>query len=350
MKVIDFEQEDWNELIEKINDECCILLLGPNLYKDSEQRVLQDLLYKQLRKKFEDELFDMFPEDGFFVPTDNNIINDMRRIVKNFYKKDYPDESLKKIAEIPFHCLISLTPDMLLKQTFDKYDVKNQFERFSMTKPVAKDLKDASKQNPLIYNMFGSIEEDETIILTHDDFFNYLKNIIGDERLPTKIRESINKATDLIFIGFPFEKWWVQLLMRLLGLHVFPGRNRWAIKGTKESNFTKIAKKQFRITFIYDEADQFIKLLYENYSKSTNKLRTLNLTKIEAEQASHEIKKKEIAELKEQILQAMDLRYQFENKRMLSDNPKEEARCEKEIEKLNEQIKIKSRELKTLKK
>ena len=342
MKVTDLDREDWGELVEKINDECCILLIGQNLYKDSEQRVLQDMLYKRLKNKFEDELFDMFPEDGFFVTTDNSIINDMRRIVKNFYKKDYPDETLKKIAQIPFHCIITLTPDMLLKRTFDKYGIKPQFDRFSMTKPVNKNLKEPNKNNPLIYNMFGSIEEDETIVLTHNDFFNYLKNIIGDERLPTEVKKSIDKATDLIFLGFPFEKWWVQLLMRLLGLHVFPGRNRWAIKGTK------IARKQFRIKFIEDDADDFINLLHQHCTENAVPLRKLNEIKIEAEKAQIEIKNKQITEIKAQILKAMDLLNDYEKKRMISDEPKEIERCNNEIEKLNEQINTKSKELKSL--
>ena len=42
MKVTDLQTEDWEELVEKINDECCILLIGPNLDKDSDNNVLQE--------------------------------------------------------------------------------------------------------------------------------------------------------------------------------------------------------------------------------------------------------------------------------------------------------------------
>lgn len=349
MKVSDLDKEDWQELVEKIDDESCILLLGPNLYKTEDGKVLQNVLCKKLRNKFEDDLYDFFPEDGFFTPTDNNIVNDMRRIVKNFYKADYPDDVLKKIVQIPFHCIISLTPDMLLKKVFDKFDVNVQFERFSMTQPVNENLEEATKITPVLYNIFGSVDEDETIILTHNDFFSYLKNIMGDDRLPAPIKRAINKATDLIFIGFTFEKWWIQLLMRLLGLQAFPGRNRWAVEGCEDTSFSKITKKQFKIKFIEDEAEQFIKELYKHASEKSNFLNPLSLIEKEVEATEIEITNKRILELKEQIVKAMDLVAEYEKKKLLSDEPKEVERCNEELDKLNKEIKEKTTELKTLK-
>jgi len=349
MKVTDLNKDDWQELVEKINDESCILLLGPNLYKDHEKNVLQNLLYEKISDRHKSKLYDFFPEDGFFVPMDEKIVNDMRRLVKNFYKEDYPDEILKKIAQIPFHCIVTLTPDMLMKRCFDNCGIEVQFERFSMTQPVNPDLEEASIDKPLLYNIFGSIDEDETIILTHNDFFNYLKNIIGDERLPVQLRRAINKATDLLFIGFSFEKWWIQLMMRLLGLHVFPGEKRWAIQGTKQNSFSKINEKQFDIKFIEDDSQSFIDELFEQFSKNPDSLRKLNTSAQEAAAVEMEISNKRIAELKEQIVKAMDLVNDYEKKRMLSDEPKEIERCNSEINNLNEEIKTKSAELQSLK-
>jgi hypothetical protein len=349
MKVSDLEKEDWQELVEKINDESCILLLGPNLYKNKGGEVLQDVLYNKLRTKFEADLFDFFPEDGFFVPADYSIINDMRRIVKNFYKEDYPDDYLKKIIQIPFHCIISLTPDLLLKRAFEKYNLVMQFERFSMTQPVNESLEEATKKTPILYNIFGSIEEDETIILTHNDFFSYLKNIMGDDRLPDQIKRAINKATDLIFLGFTFEKWWIQLLMRLLGLHAFPGRNRWAVEVCEDTSFSKITKKQFRIKFIEDESDKFIDILYKHARNKSNFLNHLNLISKEAELTELEISNKRVSEIKEQMVKVMDLVTKYEKKKLLSDDPKEIERCNDELDKLNNEIKEKSAELQSLK-
>jgi hypothetical protein len=349
MKITDLQKSDWIDLVDRINDQSCILLLGPNLYKDQDKNVLQDVLYKQLRNKYEEDLFDFFPEDGFFVPKENDIINEMRIIVKKYYRQNFPDQNLKNIIQIPFHCMISLTPDMLLKRCFDRYGIATQFERFSMTQPVNQKLLEASKDNPLLYNVFGSIDEDETIILTHNHFFNYLKNIIGDERLPAQLRRAIDKATDLIFLGFSFEKWWIQLLMRLLGLHVFPGRNRWAIDGEKDNSFSKIAKKEFKIKFIEDDADLFLQQLFDQYSSTGGALRSLNLKTQEVENVQKEITSKRVAELMEQIKTSMNLRNEYEDIRITSPDPKETQRCNMEIEKLNKEINEKTLELQSLK-
>jgi len=349
MNIKELEKEDWDELVDKINDECCIVLVGQNLFKDPNGKVMQEVLSKRLTNKFDDELFDVFPDDGFFIPAVDGITNDMRRVVKNYYKEAPISETVKKFVQIPFHCIVSLTPDMLIKRTFDTFDIPHQFERFSMTKPVNEELKEASKQIPLLYNMFGSIDEDGTIILTHDDFFTYLKSIIGDERLPKEIRKSINKATDLIFLGFPFEKWWSQLLMRLLGLHLFQGRNRWATQNIDESNFSKIVKKQFRIKYISENTDEFIDRLHQHCTTRNLKLRELNLSQKQIEVAEAEIAQKQIDDLKQQILKGMDLVSEYEKKRILSDDPKERERCTVEINTLNEEIKIKSAELKRIK-
>jgi TRAP-type mannitol/chloroaromatic compound transport system permease small subunit len=132
----DFCTEDWNELVDKINDKYCIVLIGTNFYKDQNNNVLHELLYEKLKDKFNKNILEIFSEDGFFVPTDEHIINDMRRIVKKFYSQEIVnEETLKKVAQIPFHCIINFTPDLLLTKIFTKYDVRHSFESFSMTKP-----------------------------------------------------------------------------------------------------------------------------------------------------------------------------------------------------------------------
>jgi len=348
MKIADYQKEDWDDLIEKINEDYCVLFLGPGVYKNEDDKILNNVLNQLLKRKYEDEINDFFQEDGFIMLNDDGVKNDIFRIVKKFYAEQTVSDTLKKISQIPFHCVIAMTPDLLLKRCMDTHQIPHQFDYFSMTKAIESNLTEPKKNNPFLYYMFGSVAEDETIVLTHEDFFNYLQKIISNERLPGILTKTIAKATDLIFLGFEFEKWWVQLMLRLLGIHRAKGK-KMALLNEQNSNFTKISKKQFKIKIIDDDASLFIDTLFKNMERNPNNLRPLNALTKQVDEAELEIKNQKISNLTEQILKAMDLQKEYEKKKMLTSIPREEMLCDEEIAKLNIEIKQKSDEMKALK-
>ncbi len=73
-----------------------------------------------------------------------------------------------------------------------------------------------SKTFPLVYNLFGCKDQDDSLVLDYNDMFKMLKSALQDPSLPDKLMASVKKARTYIFLGFQFDKWYSQLLLKIL--------------------------------------------------------------------------------------------------------------------------------------
>jgi CHAT domain-containing protein/SIR2-like protein len=71
-----------------------------------------------------------------------------------------------------------------------------------------------SNERPLVYHLFGSLRQPETMVLTQDDYFDYM---IGATRNRQQIPEAVRQAhadTSILFLGFHLEDWSFRILLR----------------------------------------------------------------------------------------------------------------------------------------
>jgi hypothetical protein len=73
-----------------------------------------------------------------------------------------------------------------------------------------------STERPLVYHLFGRIQEPDSLVLTEDDYFSYL---IGETRnkdlIPGEVRSALVN-TALLFLGFRMYDWNFRVLFRSL--------------------------------------------------------------------------------------------------------------------------------------
>jgi hypothetical protein len=118
--------------------------------------------------------------------------------------------------------------------------------------------------HPLIYNLFGSIEEEQSIILTHDDLYDFLFAILGDHRLPAELQNILVKSANYLFLGFSFEKWYMQLLLRLLNLHDERlSFDRYASNIKLGDDKKVFYNEQFKINFVEENLSAFVDTLFK---------------------------------------------------------------------------------------
>jgi CHAT domain/SIR2-like domain len=71
-------------------------------------------------------------------------------------------------------------------------------------------------ERPLVYHIFGRIPEPESVVLTEDDYFDFL---IGktqhNDMIPEVVRSALNN-TALLFLGFHLDEWDFRVLFRSL--------------------------------------------------------------------------------------------------------------------------------------
>lgn len=168
--------------------------------------------------------------------------------VRDFYANQAPDEFLRQIAQIPFPLIINTTPHEQIAKAFTRatpqqrhYDRSAQQEKIE--KPTA--------SNPLIYNFIGTIEDDNTLVLTYNNLFDYFEAVFHEYRLPDELREVLRGIKYFVFLGVPFDRWYFHLFLRILNIHAYKNAHRHAPAEKQfDKNTMELCNELFEIKFV----------------------------------------------------------------------------------------------------
>jgi len=72
-----------------------------------------------------------------------------------------------------------------------------------------------SAEKPIVYHVFGVFGQPDSLVLTEDDFFDYLIATSAYKLMPTVVRGSLTESS-LLFLGFPLDGWTFRVLFRLI--------------------------------------------------------------------------------------------------------------------------------------
>lgn len=73
-----------------------------------------------------------------------------------------------------------------------------------------------SVERPLVYHLFGTFDEPDSLVLTEDDYFDYLLGVAtNNDLIPIPVRAAL-ADTGLLFLGFELHDWSFRILYRSL--------------------------------------------------------------------------------------------------------------------------------------
>lgn len=330
------DKVDWNSILDKIEKEKCILFLGPGINIDSDGNSPIDMFNKDLAKRRSDIIPAYYEDDGFFLLEAPMFREKIFDEWERFYEKT-SKERYKALALIPFHVIVSATPDLIMKTVFKELKIPFTFDYFFTKNPH--NVEGFSQSKPLLYNLIGSMEEPDSVVLTHDDLFNYLTGVLGEKKLPEKLRIVFRSAQTLLFLGFQFNKWYAQLILRFFDLHKKERiANRIACERCLPQTTIALYEKEFTIEFISNDTSSFIDELYE-HCKNKGILRSIPKEERKADEIIAESKKQRLNILKEQLLKAHKMLSNYENERDLEPDIMRRENMELKIEYLKNKIK-----------
>lgn len=266
-KYIEKKNIQWDFIADKIRNEQSVLILGPEVYKTSSDSIsCKDALLKHLDIPNNDNIRQHYPEDEFFLFDEPYRRTLVCHQIKSFYKSQLPNEDLAALARLPFHLYLTVTPDALLQQAFDQQSFTYQSGYYKRNKdPLV--IKSPSSKSPLIYNVFGSVQSEESIILSHDDLYDYFKSIFSQQSMPEKLKIKLQEVKNFIFLGMSFDKWYMHLLLRELQIH---NRHyeftRFAAGQTLSKELHTLCQDQFQIQFVSHDIPEFIQTLLSLFS------------------------------------------------------------------------------------
>jgi len=257
----------FENILNYIADEQCALVIGPEIMH-FEGKAMNMYLRDKVYAQFKDQVKHYYENDGLFLFSSDNASakSGVAKALKNECFRlpglpGYNEDLLKHIARLPFHLIISINPDNFLPLTFKKFGVRHRFSHFRKGDRPSDNVDKPTRAEPLIYNIAGSILEDESLILDYDDLFSLISSSIGASGLPNGLQTALTDIRTYIFVGFPFEKWHTHVMLRILcgkaSYQKYAGPHRIGAE-----TYTFLAN-QFKIEFWQPEAgdlwDEFIK-------------------------------------------------------------------------------------------
>ena len=188
---------DWEDVLDALEDEKCILFLGPGAFRSVDGSTLEAQLHRELDASNPDHpLIRTFYEDeGFFLFREDRFKRKVIRRIRRFYEQPQgtTEALLSKVARIPFHIIFSLTPDGLLPRAFDQLHLPYVHD-FYYKNHKPKDYIEPRAEKPLLYNMLGYVEEYDSLVLTHNDLFDYLHSIFAGKSMQPELRQQLKQA------------------------------------------------------------------------------------------------------------------------------------------------------------
>lgn len=263
---------DWDTILDYIESEQAALLIGPELMHFDGQ-TLDSAWRSKVFEKFQGKISYFYEEEGFFLFPNKIVKNDASRFVRRYISERAPEEeAYKKIAQLKFPVVVSTNPDTYLSDVAYRYGIQHRFSYFKSRSKAVEDVEAPQKDLPLFYNLCGTINDDESIILDYEDVFRLIASSVGTPGLPPKLLMALSKVRIFFFLGFQFEKWYTQLLLRLICGQEQTEKYA-ANKINVESNVSDFLLHQFQIEFL-DEEHRFLDVLLQKCAQR-NLLRPL---------------------------------------------------------------------------
>ena len=261
---------DWEDILRDIAAQRAVLFIGQDFLPHDEATINLDL-HKKLTTPAQHGIDYFYPQDGFFLFSSNRYKIQAQKNAADFYKNIQPDAALmQKITEIPFRMIVSVNPDKALDKAFREFHIEPQFDYFTWRpNKKSKEIIDPTPDFPLIYNLFGSIDHYESLVLDYEDMFDHLKKLLNDENVPEIVRTILNETETYIFLGTRLEKWYTQLLFRYLNMkeHHFDDKNKnYTMKPNfKDDETESFFKKQFSVNY-FGITNEFFNELHQRYA------------------------------------------------------------------------------------
>lgn len=193
------------------------------------------------------------------------------------------------LAELPTPIYVTTQPSSLLADALreagrqpevelcrwrdDDYADESVFDREPAYRP--------SFQRPLIYHLLGVLSKPESLVLTEDDYFDYLIGVTRNQDLvPSVVRRALSDSA-LMFLGFRLDEWDFRVLYRSM-MNAEGGRRREdhthvAVQIDPEEGSTIDAERARRylesyfrnshISLYWGSTENFVKELHDEWSQ-----------------------------------------------------------------------------------
>ncbi len=281
-----WNEEDWEILLYTLKQGNCILMLGPDASAemiDGEWRPLTAQLSEEFFNALEPELRQNLDKTNLAQAAQFYYIKKKRSAlhakVHIFYetKRQIENEIYTNLAALPFHLILTSTPDTLFYEALKNSQKTPELDRYNFRGENQTMVHDGTVEAPLVFHLYGILDEPESLVLTEIDLIDFLAAVIAkNPPLPNNILSQVrNPNKSLLFLGFGFKHWYLRIL-----LHVLQGRNKesssFALEQCVPQNMQEFqqtilffSKSRYNIQICEKELSGFTQELRKRYEKGS---------------------------------------------------------------------------------
>jgi hypothetical protein len=224
------QNNDWHRLIRMIQDGTCVLFLGPGIEFDAQDinstpltvklaHVLANRLDKEALANQDDlahvaQIYEHHKDNDRFA---------LEMVVEDFYR-EYAGQTTdvhRQLAALPFRVCVDITHGGFLASALREVGKQSVQDFYWFRKGRATPLVNITPAKPFIYNLFGSLDEPDSLLLTENDLLHFLVNVTKNTPPlpPPLLSHFSDSGMSFLFLGFGFRHWYLRILFQVLKAH-----------------------------------------------------------------------------------------------------------------------------------
>jgi hypothetical protein len=148
---------------------------------------------------------------------------DLEQEVSSFYEpyRAQTSEFHRDLAALPFTLCLTTTPDRFLVNALQEpvYRKSPMVAYYNFADPGRRPtLAEPTRDRPIVYELFGDLDELESLVISETDLLDFLVNIVrASSGLPSYVASQLAvPQTSFLFIGFGFQHWYTRILLHVL--------------------------------------------------------------------------------------------------------------------------------------
>jgi hypothetical protein len=209
-------------------------------YRQSRNMALGELrkeLVARIRETYADDLRRIETATGeklLGAPVVPGLLDSLVRHVGKLERDRNPRDPHRLLAAMPFPVFINANRDNLLCDALEEAGKKPRVAMCTWVKERTRDNKETlryvkfgeplppdfepSEQTPLIFHVFGNLADQNSIVLTEDDYFDFLIAVtatraVSGLRVPSVVTNALS-GSGLMLLGFQPDDWGLRVLLR----------------------------------------------------------------------------------------------------------------------------------------
>ncbi len=218
-------EADWTSLVYAVERGKCTLMLGPDAMLgtlDNERLPVHVALASFVKSRLGPSFSHLDPSKPSSVAQAAVAQEDpftLQGWVEEFYEEfDADTEMLRDLATLPFELVVNSSPGLSADRIWREQKPNTNSDFYDRTAPARAGLPDPSIEAPLVYNLYGSLAQPSSLILSDSDRLDFIVAVASDEPpLPPKLKSAFcDPDRSFLFLGFELAQWQFRVLLHVI--------------------------------------------------------------------------------------------------------------------------------------